>query len=180
MHALTKKEFSRLLSPDVAAFDCGDVDGVWCSEVSAWIRDLDLPFKAMSRYKTKVWLYYHPDGRLIGYGTLGTTNWEWPGLDRPKKKMFHIPFLGVAREFRGKPEVDGAVRYARQVIDDLIEEARRWPMDGVEPLVSLFVDERNEAAMKFYRKVGFRDYHEKKVPTDTTAGKYHLGMILPL
>ncbi len=179
MSQLTRKDFDRSLLPDVAAFDCGDVEGPWCAEVSDWIKKPDGALLAIVRYKTKVWLYYLPDGRLVGYGSLGTAKWEWPGIDSPKLKVFHIPFFRVAREFRGQPAGDDQVRHARQIMDDLIGEARRWHATGIEPVVTLYVDERNGAALRFYRKCGFRDFHEKKLASDTTAGKFNLGMVFP-
>ncbi len=181
MSKLARKDFHSTLLPDVADFDCGDAEGAWCVEVSEWIRDPDGALLSMARRKTKVWLYCLPDGRLVGYGSLGTSKWEWPEFGSPLSTLFHIPFFGVAQHFRGKPDGEGEVRYSRQIMEDLIAEARAWPAGRlVTPVVTLYVDERNESAMKFYRKCGFRDFREKRLPSDTTPGKFNLGMVLPL
>ena len=129
----------------------------------------------MARFKTRVWLYYNAAGQMVGYGSLGITKWEWPDMASQRTKVHHIPYLGVGRAFRGLPPGDPEGRYSTFIIRDLIAEARACPTPDVARILTLFVDERNPA-LSFYRRIGFRDYHEKRLPS-MTPGYCNLGMV---
>jgi ribosomal protein S18 acetylase RimI-like enzyme len=177
---LTKVSFDKSRLPDVRAFECGDVGEPWCDDVSKWIKSDEGVLVDMIRFKTKVWLYHDSGGQLVGYGSLGISKWEWPNMASPRTKVHHIPYLGVDKAYHGLPEGPPEGRYSVHIIRDLIEEARSRQAPEIAPLISLFVDERNLPAIKFYRRNGFRDYFEKRLESDMTPGVFNVGMIYPL
>jgi hypothetical protein len=74
---LQEEEFSASLAslPEVQAFYCGTLP--FEKAVAKWIKspaDKYSALKSMSERGTKVWLYWHPEGQLVGYGSLGVTS----------------------------------------------------------------------------------------------------------
>jgi ribosomal protein S18 acetylase RimI-like enzyme len=177
---LTKVSFDKSRLPDVSTFECGDVGEPWCDDVSNWIKSDEGVLVDMARFKTKVWLYHNAEGQLVGYGSLGISKWEWPDMASPRTKVHHIPYFGVDKAFHGLPAGPPEGRYGAVIIRDLIEEARARHAPDITPIITLFVDERNHPAIKFYRRNEFRDYSEKRLESDVTPGIFNLGMIFLL
>src|SRR5208282_3011519 len=72
-----KIPFTADLLGHVQTFDCGNE--VYQIEVSDWIKNVG-PYAVigcMKRWGTKVWLYTTGEGDLIGFGSVGSTNWNW-------------------------------------------------------------------------------------------------------
>src|SRR5262249_21740226 len=126
----------------------------------------------MANNGTSVWLYETVAGELVGYGSLGTTQWRW---DDPKKgswtPIYIIPFYGVQTPFQGQPPGDKADRYGRRIFEDLMGKALAHPEK--RRLLALCVHPKNEKAIKVYRDFGFIDY-------GTTGKTGYLRMIVDL
>ena len=57
----------------VGNFDCGTES--YQSELAGWLPN-EAP-EAMVK-GTKVWLYFNRAGEIVGFGSLGPTNWRYP------------------------------------------------------------------------------------------------------
>ena len=80
------------------AFYCGDEP--WEIEVSDWIKGKPGGvIDTIRRFKCEVWLYVTPQSGLIGFGSLGRSNWEWPTLESPRQQISIIPMLGIQKQF---------------------------------------------------------------------------------
>lgn len=152
-HELRVQPFSASLLTDVQDFHCGDAP--WDVEVAQWIKEPtsgDCAVKWLER-GTQVWLYKTDDGKVVGYGSLGTTKWKWPPPDGPREDVSIIPFLGVDCSFQGQPDaVPREERYAYQIIGDLIYKASLHSAI----ILGLFVHLQNGKAINFYDRVGFQ------------------------
>jgi ribosomal protein S18 acetylase RimI-like enzyme len=165
---LRVQPFSAAHLADVQDFSCGD--DRWQIEVAPWIK-CESEDNALRRIAqgTEVWLYRNADRDIVGYGSLGTTDWCWPPPTGPKERVSIIPYFGVQTRFQGEP-ADGPRdrRFAYLIIRDLVAKAVRH---GTRVL-GLFVDEDNRRAIKFYENVGFMRL--------TRGGKKYLRMYLYL
>src|SRR4051794_31047260 len=96
-------EFDDELLPLLADFECGDA--VWERVVSDWIKDkpVDDNLRESLALGTKVWLYANDDNEVIGFGSLGESNWRYPGEKDPRQAVAIIPNLAVAKRFQGLP-----------------------------------------------------------------------------
>jgi ribosomal protein S18 acetylase RimI-like enzyme len=144
--SMLSREFSPDLIGLVQGFDCGDDD--WSLRASQWISGPPV-LKSMSR-GTRVWLYSTLDGRIIGFGSLGTTTWHIP---HPNGEARSITMLAIAREFQGQPvgEASCRTRFSGQIIADLISKA----VILGNPDLALLVSEGNVKAQSLYEKFGF-------------------------
>ncbi len=165
---LRVQSFSAAQLPDVQDFFCGD--GCWQIEVAQWIKG-ESEDNAIRRIAqgTEVWLYRNVDREIVGYGSLGTTDWSWPPPKGPKELVSIIPYFGVQARFQGEP-ADGPRddRFAYLIIRDLVAKA----VHHGTRVLGLFVDEDNQRAIKFYEHVGFMRL--------STGGKKYLRMYLYL
>ena len=188
---LQKIEFGEDVRDLVSDFDCResqDRDATpWEAEINEWIK-ADPSTKDGARYRTrrkecKVWLYLNEDDDLVGYGSLGRSKWPDVGTDPivPNLVMTPItliPALGVQTQFQGRPEgVLPAEKYAGQILNHLIYEAR-WKLTERQPCLALYVHPDNERAIKFYRKMEFRDFPQTWANPDN--GAIYRSMVLKL
>ncbi len=165
---LRVQPFCVALLPDVQDFFCGVEP--WQVEVAQWIKGEleDNVFQRMAQ-GTEVWLYRGANREVVGYGSLGKTEWSWPPPKGPKRVVSIVPYCGLQTRFQGEPkEAPRDARYAYQILRDLVAKAARQGT-GV---LGLFVDEENKRAIKFYEHVGFMSL--------TAAGKKHRRMYLYL
>jgi hypothetical protein len=90
-----------------------------------------------------------------------------------------IPALGLQTHFQGKPEgVPDAEKYAVQIVNHLIYEAR-WKLTERQPYLALYVHPDNHRAVRFYReKIGFKDFAKTWLNPDN--GAVYRSMILKL
>lgn len=148
-----KVAFSSAKLAEVADFDCGDED--WSLALTAWLLEGDA-IATMTNRGTDVWLYYNSDDDVVGFGSLGKTQRPWPRKGRrgtgPKVDVSIIPCVAVRKEFRGLPRPP-AKTFAYQIMLDLIANARKH---GTRVLL-LDVDEGNDRAIAFYKKLSFID-----------------------
>lgn len=66
-----------------------------------------------------------------------------------------IVWVGVQKEFWGKPEGPKEDRYSARILDDLLAEVQTDA--ETHPVLGLFVHMDNHRAIKFYKEAGFSD-----------------------
>lgn len=155
---LSRIDFSAALLPRVQQFDCGSQ--TWEKEVSDWIKGslgsggaLD----DMANLNTAVWLYEEKNGELVGFGSLGQHQLRYADPKKGKLTPMHvIPFLGLARSFWGKPTGPPQDRYSREIMRDILDEARKHP-SGLRA-VYLCVHEKNVHAIDLYKEFNFAEH----------------------
>ena len=108
----------------------------------------------MERRGNKVWIYTDGD-ELIGFAGIGRYKVPWPDIDSPPVPHQHVIYAGVDFRFRKKPEGPRNQHYSWRIFDDLVAYAQS--VEGMAPVMSLFVDVRNLKAIEFYREYGFED-----------------------
>jgi GNAT superfamily N-acetyltransferase len=178
---LTRTEFSLSDLQEVQSFHCGTEE--WELEVSNWLKgDSSIDSAAAAIQKgSKVWLYRLNGGPIVGFGSLGKTEWRWTGKKDPKVPVSIILFYGVHNEFKKKPPSNNpSDHYSGQIFEDLIEEAKE--VCDTRPILGLCVDARNKKAIELYKRFGFTDelspYVDKK--TNVTYTRMALVMNGPL
>lgn len=174
---LRKIPFAPELLPIVQGFDCGVEE--WERPLHAWIaapvqvKNGALAEMRKRKGKLQVWLQVNAADELVGYSSLGESNWNWPLPDDPRVPVNLIPNVAIQKRFHRKP--DDPPRYSKQIMDHLIFEARQHTER--HPLLGLYVDPRNVAALKVYRREGFQDF---KTFTDEQEGITYLGLLMAL
>jgi ribosomal protein S18 acetylase RimI-like enzyme len=156
---LRKIPFTEELLSVVQDFACGDE--TWELPLARWIKAAPsvkngaLGQMRKSKGKLEVWLHVNEADEVVGYSSLGQSNWEWPSANDPRVPISVIPYVAIQEQFWGQPKADPP-RYSRQILDHLIFEAAKH----VErhPLLGLFVDPRNTRAISAYKKAGFEEY----------------------
>jgi hypothetical protein len=155
---LEEEEFSDSLAelPEVQAFFCGT--DRWSRDVAEWIKG---PLSARSARRSmaergnRVWLYWHPDGRLVGFSSLGETQWSMPPGYGATITCTVIPFLGLQHEFQGEPrDVEKSLRFSRQIMGNVLGKCLLY---GNRDIV-LMVHKKNLRAQKLYTDFGFLGY----------------------
>jgi ribosomal protein S18 acetylase RimI-like enzyme len=161
----------------VADFECGDEE--WEKPLAEWIKSPPatgngaLYEMARRKGKLQVWLHANQAGELDGYSSLGESNWEWPTAEDRRVPINVIPYVAIHKKFWGCPKADPP-RYAAQILDDLIAEARK--QTGRQPLLGLFVDPRNTRAIRAYKKAYFEEYFRRFTEGDIE----YVSMLLKL
>ncbi len=130
---LRKVPFTEELLPDVQDFHCGDQP--WEAPLAAWIKAgpdvkngaLDEMKKAAQKGKRlDVWLHVNEAGDLVGYSSLGESNWRWPLATDPRVPVNVIPNLAIQKPFQGKPSEPP--RYSKQILDHLFSRRGGTPL----------------------------------------------------
>jgi RimJ/RimL family protein N-acetyltransferase len=168
MSALVVVPFSAELLPLVDSFHCGDEPHE--RELADWIRQEAVP--AMAR-GCNVWLYATPEKQIVGFGSLTTTRWSYPDPSSKRAAMALIPAVAIQTLFWGKPDGPREGRYSTQILDHLIVEAAR--LEGILPVLGLFVHPANQRAVKVYERAGFQPYTQTY--TDKATGVIYSSMI---
>lgn len=148
---LRKVAFSRELLPRVAAFKCGDQP--WDIEVSDWIKAPEGKGGAIDDLgkKCDVWLYLNEKDEVVGFSSLGSSNWRYPTANDPRKQISVIPWVAVEARFQGNG-------YFSQILAHLFFEAQS-KTDRL-PIIGLYVDPRNRDAIEKYERKGFEEFHQ--------------------
>ena len=106
-HQLYAVPFTEADQVRLAGFSCGsDTAG---RAVTEWLLGSDV-FDSMKR-GTRVWLFENGMREVVGYGSIGSTNWKWPPPEGKRATIVYIPMLGIAERFQGPQAVaqlDGA------------------------------------------------------------------------
>jgi hypothetical protein len=157
---LTRHMFSEDDLPDVQDFHCGDEP--YEKEVADWLKGPDEPGVdcAVNSIKdpdqpSRVWLYKVGE-KIVGFGSLAKSKWRWPGKNNDGfVPLSVIIWVGVPKEFWGKPEGPKEERYSAKILDDLLAEADSDAK--THSVLGLFVHKDNHRAIKFYKNSGFND-----------------------
>ncbi len=103
-------------------FYCGDA--VWERPVADWIRGSDGVVPKMltlvEQGKTEVWLYLITSGELVGYSALTKQRWKIGG---EWKNVTLLQAFGIQKQFQGKPDGVGEIRYSKQMLADVTSKA---------------------------------------------------------
>jgi ribosomal protein S18 acetylase RimI-like enzyme len=155
LHQLYAVEFTEADQARLAGFSCGDES--WSKHVTEWILGSDV-FESMKR-GSRVWLFETAQREVVGFGSIGTSEWQWPPPKGTRKTIVLIPMLGIDARFRGQP-ADSDWRYSGQLLSHLIAEAlrtaREWSdADNKPQWLVLMVHQDNARAIKFYEQRGF-------------------------
>ena len=152
---LEAAEFLPADLPLVANFACGETE--WGKAMADWIKAPQTARFGNSCHDTTIWLYYHPDGRIVGFGSLGTTRWRNPYPAGPYEEFSIIPALAIQTPFQHLPpdNFGGNVPFSHQILSDLIGRA----VLNTPDFVVLYVHTQNIPAITLYGHFGF-----KKVP----------------
>lgn len=154
--------------PLVADFEFGSEP--FDVEIATWLREDSV--QAVAR-GTQIWLYANSAGQIIGYGSLGTSNWRYPDPDSRRVTLA----VGLRKEFQGcPPGVPREERYSSQIMLHLTAEAERF--EPKVPAVGLYVHRDNLRAAKLYERYGFVLFHTSY--TDPTTGTEYQGYIRKL
>jgi ribosomal protein S18 acetylase RimI-like enzyme len=146
-------EFLPADLPLVANFSCGIMP--WAIAMSEWIKAPTTAKFGNSKHDTSVWLYYHPDGRIVGFGSLGTTRWKISIPDGPYEEFSLIPALAIQTAFQHLPpdHLNSNPTFSHQILSDLIGKA----MSQTPNFVVLFVHPQNSRAIALYHRFGFAE-----------------------
>ena len=165
---LSKVSFGEDLLPLVKGFDCGPDE--WDREVAEWIQQPSGSGGALDELRSsdqlRVWLHFDSATQLVGYSSLGQTN--WPQM----LKLSIIPNVAVAKDHQGHG-------YFREIMGHLIDAAQKEaqrPESPRLPIIVLYVDPRNTKAITIYRKYNFQTTTRNY--TDRVTGKVYEGMLL--
>jgi len=163
---LTAIPFTRDDLDAVVDFHCGDAR--WARYVTDWIQGKPGGVLEALDIGTQVWLYLDQQNEVVGFGSLGYTEWVYPDPfgrgDSKRVPLCIIPAYGVDVRFHKKPNGDWQQHYSSEILADLIAvAAREWTREygsdpNVTPLLGLFVDEQNTRAMRHYENHGFSKY----------------------
>jgi hypothetical protein len=156
---LTAIPFTKDDLDAVADFHCGD--DPWAEYVTNWIRGAQNGVLDAFDLGTDVWLYLDDDNNIVGFGSLGITEWSYPNPYQGQRVLLNvIPAYAVQSRFHKQPPGDWSQHYSSEILNDLIAEASRRCVEdsSLDPLLGLFVDERNERAIRHYENHGFKKY----------------------
>lgn len=137
----------------VADFECGSQS--WETAMSEWIKSPPTAKFGRSQHETTVWLYYHPDGRIVGFGSLGFTRWTCPYPDGSWIDLSIIPALAIRTEFQHltrRHDEEGNPGFSHQIVGDLLGKALLRSPD----FAVLGVHRDNVKAIKLYKHFGFK------------------------
>jgi hypothetical protein len=116
-HQLYATDFTEADQARLVGFSCGDE--LWSKHVAEWILGSDV-LDSMKR-GTRVWLFETAAGDVVGFGSIGMSEWRWPPPNGDKATIVLIPMLGIDARFRGEPP-DPDWRYSRQIMSHLVAE----------------------------------------------------------
>lgn len=155
-HQLYAVSFTEADQVRLAGFSCGKEP--WSKHVGEWICGSDV-LDSMSKYKTQVWLFETVTGEVVGFASLGTSNWKWPLPHGGSSTIILIPMLGIDYRHQGQPP-DPDWRYSHQILSHLLAEShkihREWAGNPAPPQwLLLMVHRDNSRAIRFYQRCGF-------------------------
>ncbi len=157
MAGIIKVPFSSDLRSSVQDFHCGE--SVCALAAAKWIKGhpdetLDCALGAIAGDNTQVWLYRTEEGDLIGFGSIGPTEWRVPTHKSEFKKISVIPWVAVDSRFQHKPENAAKnERFAVLILRDLQAEAEEHR--DRDRYLGLCVHRDNVGAIKLYEWFGF-------------------------
>ena len=166
--ALLPVIFAPELLAKVEDFDCGDEPHE--RELAEWIKTESVTALARG---TQVWLYATSEKEIVGFGSLGTSNWNYPDPSAKRLAVAVIPAVAIQKKWWGKPDGPREERYSAQILDHLILEAAKLVL--AVPVLGLFVHPANVRACKVYERSGFQAF--SRTYTDETTGVTYRSML---
>lgn len=142
---LQARIFTEAMAAEVAGFECGSRK--FEKKMAAWISGPEALDSIRTR-GTTVFLYYAPNGDLVGFGSLGPS--EWGPRDGPKIPLIVIPALAIQSSQQGKPDGDEKDKFSHQIMRDLIARARLLG----RPILGLFVHPKTNGPSGYIRNLG--------------------------
>ena len=136
-------------------FKCGQEN--YQHALAVWITGEEA-IKAL-KGKTRIFAYAtaRVPEQVVGYGSLGTSNWKLADDESDKVKVQIIPALAVHEKYWGQG-------VCKQIVDHLVNEAQQNVNASL--LLGLFVHEKNDAAIHVYQAAGFK-FLRKEVVDET-------------
>jgi hypothetical protein len=143
--------FSAALLPEVQDFDCGTTNP-WETEVSDWIKepslDRDGAIADMTNRGTEVWLFRlnSAQGPIVGFASLGESNWPLNPSPAPRTKINIIPNMAVQKVYWGQSDDNG--KFSDQILDFI-----KFGAEGHterQRLIGLYVHPQNDGAIRLY------------------------------
>lgn len=125
-----------------------------------------VPSRPGTRYATA-------EKEVVGFGSLGTSNWNYPDPSAKRLTVAVIPAVAIQTKWWGKPDGPREGRYSAQILDHLILEAAKLVL--AVPVLGLFVHPSNVRACKVYERAGFQAF--SRTYTDKTTGVTYRSML---
>lgn len=145
--------FTRHDAHLVADFDCGTAEA-YQTEVAAWIRNVaEDVWEAIREGQLHVWLYLTEDDEVIGFASLTL---QVLTLDEPPQQegeALMLPYYALRTKYHKKPVGPWQQYYSRQILRDVLAEARHHPSRN--PKLGLYVHPDNAGAIRLYEQFGF-------------------------
>lgn len=160
--------FDESLLSHVQGFSCGE-EG-YERELADWIRLESIP---AIRRGGKVWLYATEAREVVGFSSLAITRWRYPSPSDKRVSLAIIPAVAIQKSFWGKPAGPPEGRYSSQILDHLLDEAGRLPLD--QPSIGLFVHPDNGRAIRAYERAGFQRFSHTYA--DPATGVVYSSMV---
>ena len=110
----------------------------------------------------QIWLHVNQAGDLVGFSSLGESNWWWPTPSDPRVPVSVVPYVAIQKQYQGRP--DSPPKYSHQIIQHLVFEASQHTHR--QPILGLYVDAHNNAALKLYEREGFGVWEPYTNPAD--------------
>lgn len=146
---LRAQKFTPEVQSQLGTFDCGT--SVFARDMTDWITGPRC-FASIRDRGTNVWLFRDDHGSVVGFGSVGETEWKWPDQKSPFKKMSFIPALATHSNFQRTPyDAPREEQYSMAILIFLIAQARKL---GHQYLV-LFAHKDNTGAQSLYEIAGF-------------------------
>lgn len=146
--SLTKRLLRRddLSNPAIRQFSCGSLPRD--VEINEFLR-----FEAVESVESgavEVWIYFDETGEVVGFSSLGKTEWRYPKPNSDRVPLQIIPNLAIATSHQGNG-------YSSVMLDDTIAAAIEL-RDRVSELLGLFVHVENGKAIRLYLSRHFEPF----------------------
>ena len=151
---LQKIPFRQEYQPGLQGFFCDNE--LWQQDIADWIKG-DRVVNDIRDRGCEVWLYTTGQSDVIGYGSLGVSEWRVPEKG-PKIRVNIIPYLGIDQRYWGQPPGPREQRFSTQVLEHLTIEASRH--HDRRPFLGLFVHRDNTGAIKLYERLHFDHFRD--------------------
>jgi hypothetical protein len=143
---LESAEFLPSDLPLVGNFCCG-VDS-WSLAMNQWIKAPPTAAFGVGDRDTVAWLYFAPDGSVVGFGSLGTTRRSDPFPQGKRRTFSIIPAVAIDTAFQRLGTTgNDCIRLSNQILADLIGKAMAG--NSTDHLI-LGVHKDNAPARKLY------------------------------
>ena len=157
-----------LSRPDIAEFSCGD--DPWQVKVATFLRS-GRAWEVHQTGESETLIFEDTvGGEVVGFANVFPDVKSWPKWNG-KRRMpcLHIAWIAVAARHQGRG-------YGREIIEELAARAIEADQSGLY----LLVDTRNEDAIRFYARLGFREFGGANLYRDDEDGSENLRLFLPL